>query len=409
MAQTLINGSVAGTKYTSKELANLLGMEKTQLNGLYLLYISEHGDTGSWKISVQQLLDFVVSDVLTNEALSGQFDAASTDQMKTAKTIVDAVVSEKAYTAKELSAMMAGLSEQLDENTMELLYLYHASAKNSDPNWELSMEQLFKHLSEDMANDPRFSSLLDDDFRGEIQSLKQDMDERIKQLKGSNHSRMILTTTLPVESDETKAFFEKLTATLDEKLKGDYYLVGNSAMGYEVGDSFSSEMLFITLLSAVAIFLVVALTFRSLIIPAILVSIVQCAIFIIFSILGFQGAATYYLALLVVQCILMGATIDYGILFTNYYRENRRSLGVKEALIAAYNGSIHTIATSGLIMVLMTAVVGAFFPDPTLQQICLTLSQGCLCAILLILIVLPGMLTVFDRFMVKNKGEVNRD
>ena len=30
----------------------------------------------------------------------------------------------------------------------------------------------------------------------------------------------------------------------------------------------------------------------------------------------------------------MGATIDYGILYTNYYLESRRTMGVKAALIA---------------------------------------------------------------------------
>ncbi|MEI3231868.1 MAG: MMPL family transporter [Gordonibacter pamelaeae] len=90
----------------------------------------------------------------------------------------------------------------------------------------------------------------------------------------------------------------------------------------------------------------------------------QCGIYLVFSILALQGGGTYYLALLILQCILMGATIDYGILFTTYYREKRGMLGVKEALIAAYNGSIHTIATSGLIMILMTAVVGSLTPTP---------------------------------------------
>ena len=85
----------------------------------------------------------------------------------------------------------------------------------------------------------------------------------------------------------------------------------------------------------------VALTFRSLAVPAILVLIVQCGVFITVAALGAIGGSIYYLALLIVECILMGATIDYGILFTSYYREMRatfpqrkRSLPhIKEAFI----------------------------------------------------------------------------
>ena len=73
----------------------------------------------------------------------------------------------------------------------------------------------------------------------------------------------------------------------------------------------------ITMRTVAAIYLIAALTFKSPIVPAIL-------------------------ALRIVECILMGATIDYGILFTNYYRESHRTLGARDALKKACAGSIHT-------------------------------------------------------------------
>ena len=109
----------------------------------------------------------------------------------------------------------------------------------------------------------------------------------------------------------------------------------------------------------------------------------------------------YYLALLIVECILMGATIDYGILFTNYYRESRRLFDVKKALKKAYAGSIHTIMTSGLILVTVTGVVGGMFEEATVQAIVKTLSIGSFCAIVLILFILPGILAVCDKLVAK--------
>ena len=173
----------------------------------------------------------------------------------------------------------------------------------------------------------------------------------------------------------------------------------------EMESGFGREQLIITLLTAVSIFIVVALTFRSLAIPAILVLIVQCGVFITVSALGAIGGSMYYLALLIVECILMGATIDYGILYTSYYREMRATLSVKEAIVAAYKGSIHTILTSGTIMVLITAVIGPLFGNPTIEQIVRTLSVGCASAMFLILFVLPGILALCDRVIVrKTKG-----
>lgn len=152
------------------------------------------------------------------------------------------------------------------------------------------------------------------------------------------------------------------------------------------------------------IFLIVALTFKSLIIPLILVLLVQCGVYITVSVTSMMGGNMYYLALLIVECILMGATIDYGILLTNYYREARASMDVKDALKAAYAGSTHTILTSGLILILVTAIVGNFFDEATIAAIVKTISIGALCATLLILFVLPGVLACCDRLIVKKKN-----
>lgn len=399
-AKNIINGSVDNTRYSCKEMADLLGMEKDQLNALYLLYISEHGDTSGWKLSVQKFVEFIVCDLLPDETFSGRMDGDSAEELKQAKTVIDAVVSGKAYTAEECEDLLAGFEETLNGSTMELLYLYYASEENSDPDWTLSIRTLFDYLSGDILTDPRFSDLLDDKFRKEIEDRKEEMDTGAASLRGPEHSLLMLNTTLPEESAETTAFFDELTGRLGE-LSGEYHLIGNSAMNYEMEKSFDREMTTITLLTAAAIFLVVALTFRSLIIPAILVCIVQCGVYLTITVIGLQGYSIYYLALLIVQCILMGATIDYGILFTNYYREKRQSMGREEVLAAAYNGSIHTILTSGLIMILVTGIVGYCFSNPTIGQICRTISIGALCATLLILFLLPGLLSTFDRIVSK--------
>lgn len=410
MAQKLINGSVAGTVYTSKELASLVGMDASQIDTLYLLYTSEHGDTSQWKLSVQGFVNFVVSDVLVNENISSGIDAETAEQLKTAKTIIDAVVSGSTYTAEELSSLLGGISQELDTSTMELLYLYHASTTNSDANWKLSMEELFAYLSNDIVNDARFEKVLDQSFRNDINDMKTQMDEGIAQLKGPNYSILMLNTTLPSESAETSAFIEGLLAQCEGQLTGEYYLIGDSPMNYEMENSFDDEMLLITLLTAISIFIVVALTFRSICIPAILVLIVQCGVYITISVSGLLGYSIYFLALLIVQCILMGATIDYGILFTNYYREHRKTMERKQALEAAYHGSIHTILTSGLIMILVTGIIGFCPVDPTISQICQTISIGALSATLLILFILPGLLTTFDRFVVKRpKKDTKKD
>ncbi|MFV0400035.1 MAG: MMPL family transporter [Oscillospiraceae bacterium] len=405
MLRDIMAGSVAGTAYTPEAMADLLDMDTELPTQLYLLNISRHGSTRDWKLSLQTFIHFITDEVLTDPDLADQIDADDTDLLDGARRIVDAVIDGHSYSYAGMTQLFDGMSDELTDDNMKLLYVYYFSGIDSDPAWTFSLLDLFNYLVDDILPDPLFADLFDEDVKQTLYDTKDDLDEGILQLRGPNFSRMVIATTFPGESDETYAFLGNMISEFDQGLKGNYYLVGNSPMNYEMSQSFGGEMALISALTAISIFIVILLTFRNFLIPTILVLIIQTGVYITVSTIGLQGYSIYYLALLIVQCILMGATIDYGILFTNYYVENRKHLGVKEALTAAYNGSIHTILTSGLIIIVVTGILGQLFENPTVGQICETISKGALCATLLIVFVLPGVLAVFDRWITKSKKQ----
>ena len=99
--------------------------------------------------------------------------------------------------------------------------------------------------------------------------------------------------------------------------------------------------------------------------------------------------------------------IDYAILFTTYYMEVRREFSVEEALPEVMRRATHSILTSSLVIVLVTLICGRFMSG-AVASILTTLGIGSLCAILLILFVLPSLLVIFDKLVVKeNKAEVD--
>ena len=380
-------------------LAQTLGMDAEQVTQLFMLrYGMEY--TPDKTMSLYEFVSFLTENVLPNPEYAVMFDDAAKTKLYQTKVIADAVVSGKEFTVKEMAEFVGKISDKFNENTVELLYLYSASLKPGNAQNTMSPWALVYHI-EKLASEPLFSTLLTNEQKAGIANVKKLLDDGVQQLKGKAHSRLTVTTKLPIESEKTSAFVKEMIKLCDEKLSGEYHLIGNSIMVAEMESGFGREQLIITLLTAVSIFVVVALTFRSLAIPAILVLIVQCGVFITVSALGTLGGSMYYLALLIVECILMGATIDYGILFTSYYREMRATLSVCEAIVAAYKGSIHTILTSGTIMVLITAVIGPLFGNPTIEQIVRTLSVGCASAMFLILFVLPGILALCDRVVVR--------
>ena len=123
------------------------------------------------------------------------------------------------------------------------------------------------------------------------------------------------------------------------------------------------------------------------------------------SAISISGGAVYFISLLIVQAILMGATIDYAIVYTAYYRESRLTMGVKDSIINAYNKSIHTIISSSSILIIVTLVV-ANFASAIAAKICETISEGTFAAVLLILLILPGVLATTDKFICR-KGYYN--
>ena len=321
----------------------------------------------------------------------------------------------RAYTATELvealdsltggMGMDAGAGMSFDPSLLNTVYsLYFAGSSKPATEQKMTIPELFNYVHDKLLNNVLFSAFITPEIKETILGAKEQLEDGMRMLKSDRYSRMVLYTNLPVEGEETDALLKLLTDKGTE-LTGDYYLIGNSAMSYEMQGTFSGELQTITMMTALAIFLIVLISSRSFLVSALLVLIVQCGVYITVTVVGWQGYSIYFLAVLIVECILMGATIDYGILFTGYYRENRKRCDSPDALKAAYDGSVHSILTSGLILVLVTGILGYTYSDPTVAEICRTISTGALSAILVILFLLPGLLAALDRFIVRGKDK----
>jgi predicted RND superfamily exporter protein len=297
-------------------------------------------------------------------------------------------------------AILTKLSPNVDKKTISLLYMYYGSDKQYDDSYTLTIEKLIDYLNKDILNDSRFDEFIDDEMRNKIIDSKDRVEDAKALLVGDKHSRMLFITEY---GNEGKATFNFIKDTRNDLKKiDDKYLIGNSPMAYDISKSFDKEFNFISLLTLASIFVVVALTFKSIISPLIISLIIQCSVYVTMGILAFQGDPVYFISLLVVQSILMGATIDYGIVFTSYYLEIRKDHNVKDALSKAYQKSSHTIFTSGTILILVTFTIG-LFADGVVSKICMTLSKGTICSVVLIILILPGVMTALDRIIVKHR------
>ena len=297
---------------------------------------------------------------------------------------------------------MAGNNEMLNEDTVTLLYIMARSNTMDMSKESVALYDFFMFLSEDILTNEAFSSFFDEDMAAQFEEAKVTMKDGIAQLVGEEHSRMIITLDYPLESPEINAFYVDFAEKLDSLMSGEYYLVGASAMSYEVAQTFDKEFLIISIVTAIVVFIVVWFTFKKFFLSLLLIGVIECAVYAMMSVMVAIELPMFFVALILVQCILMGSMIDYGILFTTYYMEVRKEYRVEEALPEVMKRATHAILTSSLIIILVTLICGVFMSG-AVASILKTLGIGALCAILLILFVLPSLLVIFDKRVVDSQ------
>ena len=114
-------------------------------------------------------------------------------------------------------------------------------------------------LSEILPN-KTYSAVIDADMTSQIYDGKAQLDQNRDLLLGEHYNRMIVSTDFPTEGSNTFAGMEEIQNAAESTLQ-ESYLVGDSAMAYEMNNGFQKELDFVTFLTVIAVFVVVLFTF----------------------------------------------------------------------------------------------------------------------------------------------------
>jgi len=386
--------NTAGVRVTSNDLSETLGLSPLVTDALVNGYLGA-GTSGS-EIILGDLLDFLLVRIATDEQLSALITpelAANFGATAQMPALLESLVSSEAF------AQLAGI----DNSTADFVFALYGSSQNP-PSEQVELLGFLEFVDGYLTAHPTFQSQIPEELLPSLASTLTLLTETKSQLVGDNHSRLIVTTILPEESPETIDFLNAMNDNLGTHLENDFYVVGNSAMDWYLSETFPHEQILVTVLSVIAMFITVALTFRSLSLPILLLSAVQAGIFIAIGTSYFQGHSMGYLALIIVQCILIGATIDYGIMYTSYYLEAREKESACAAMTTALNLSMPTIMTSGLILFFSTLLAGFTFNDAIITEILFTLASGTFAAMVIIIFILPSAINTFDKFISNKKS-----
>ena len=405
LAQYVMNNQK--TKFSADALANTFGLDGEKVKLVYALYNYRRINKNP-RLSLKTLITFIDEKVLPNPEYAKRLGVSEQTQLRTVAKLMRAAANGVPYSSEALYRAIQPLANNIDKNQLFLAYLYHGSKYDYDEKWSLTLETFIDFLANKVVPDSRFAGRIDQDMRTQIQDGYDTIRDAKDMLVGPVHNRALIESELPAESKETFALIGDLKNALGPNNKKDYFVMGDSAMAYELTQTFGDEMNFITILTMLAIFAVVVCTFKSFFVSLLLVLVIQCAVYIVMAYLSLTGSSIFFIALIVVQSILMGATIDYAILFTSYYVEYRTYFkqSIKDALISTYNRSINAILTSASILIIVTALVGNM-ATAIAAKVCSAISLGTFCSTLIILVLLPSLLATLDRFVVKRECPQN--
>ncbi len=229
--------------------------------------------------------------------------------------------------------------------------------------------------------------------------------DTLSKLNSENYTRMVLTVDASYEGDETFSLVEQVRDTAEQYYPGTWYLAGEGVSTYDLMDTVTADMVKVNLIAIAAVFLVLLLTMKSLILPIILVLSIETAIWINLSIPYFGNQSIFYIAYLIISSIQLGATVDYAILFTDRYKEMRQSYAKREAVVQTISAVSVSVLTSASVLTVVGFLLGFFSTHGLLSQLGYFLGKGTLCSLAIVLFVLPGLLYLFDRFIVREKSQ----
>ena len=224
-------------------------------------------------------------------------------------------------------------------------------------------------------------------------------------LVSGGYTRLVLTVDADTEGDAAFALVETVRATVQQYYPDNYYLAGQGVSTYDLMDTITADMVKVNLLAIGAVFLILLLMKRQLLLPIILVLSIETAIWINLAIPYFRGQYVFYIAYLIISSVQLGATVDYAILFSDRYQEFRETLGRKEAVAATVSAVTTSVSTTGSAMAVVGFLMGAISTNQLLGQLGNFLGVGSLVSLAIVLSALPGFLYLADPLIIKKKKQ----
>ena len=233
-------------------------------------------------------------------------------------------------------------------------------------------------------------------------------EDTLSQLDSDKYTRMILNVEIDSEGDKTFQAVEEIRSIAENYYGDEYLLAGGTVSTYDIKQVTTADMQKVNAVAVIAVFIVIALTTQTILLPLILVLVIEGAIWVNLAVPACVNDSIFYIAYLIITSIQLGATVDYAICFADRYLESRVSRNRDDALDHTIRYSTLSILTSGSILTIAGYILGKISTHGILSELGIFLFRGTLLSLIFVLFVLPGLLYVLDKPILKFRFSKNR-
>lgn len=235
--------------------------------------------------------------------------------------------------------------------------------------------------------------------------LETILPDELQDLFNNDKYQLVLTnSTYEIASDKLNdqiTTINKIVHKYDKKA----IVAGEGALMKDLITIADHDFKMVNYTSLAVIFVIMILVLKSLSLPMVLSLVIEFAIFVNMSIAYYTGTSLPFIASIVVGTIQLGATIDYAILMsTTYIEKRKKSADKKKCMEETLQFTIPSIITSALCFFAATSSVGFYTKIDMIGSICNLLSRGSLISMASVIFILPTLLMMFDKIVLKNKN-----
>lgn len=212
---------------------------------------------------------------------------------------------------------------------------------------------------------------------------------------------IMINSEYQTASPEVNRQIEKIRNIIS-KYDDEGYLTGEAVLTDDLTEVSEKDFKMVNIASIITVFIIIAVAFKSIGIPIILISAIELAIQINMAIPYYLGQTIPFITSIIIGVIQLGSTIDYSILMTDrFLHEYRKTKDLNNSLRVSVKETSKSIVTSALSFMAATIGVGLYSKMEIVSTICMFLARGAIISMLVIIILLPAILSVTFPFIKK--------